>query len=562
MVSAPLEVLQGVQPEVAVRQDPSGLELLKLAGRWVRPDHLQRAEVLHGPLANLPDDTLRAIPPQVHVDLRGIVARPGRDPDAKVGAPEPRLTVRGGPHGQQPDLVVEVLSDGGQEVGLDLLRTAHCIRVSPNFCPLGHDDTLALLLELRPPRPPRHLQAQRPVVLHVLGVLGAPVPRRLEDHKVRGEIHAVRQGACGAQRDEAPGQEELLDDLTVGGSEPGVVEGHAFPHDLAQRGILQPLRLPQQVRSLELVLQEVVAGPVQDRGGALGGVLPGCAENDCLPPLAVLGEDAKDVRVQGPLEQEVVLAGLVPEDGGPQLHGPHLVAVGLDVLGRAAQPRPYVGDVGHGGGDCEVPDFRDGEATRRHLRNARHELEPGDDRLQGAPPVVVQEVDLVDEHEGDVREEAHEKALPLPRDGVELLRGCQDDVRRLNLPRDVEDVRPRQGHGLKAEPREALPPLRVLLVHQGVGRREVDDLQRPRTAPSAVRAQHADDRELHQHRLSRARRRANDHVSVGLAQLVEALGLDPVEVLEPRGEDRLVLLGEVGDGVQPVLRSGRGALHG
>ena len=187
-----------------------------------------------------------------------------------------------------------------------------------------------------------------------------------------------------------------------------------------------------------------------------------------------------------------------------------------------------------------------------HLRYLGDELQAGDDGLQKSASLLVQNVNFVDENESDVGEERHQKVLPLSRDRIELLGGGQNDVRSFDLLLHVKDIGSRQGQSAQTKLSEPLLPVQVLLVDQGVRGVEIHDLQGGAGLVASL-LQNAKHCELHQNGLAAPGGRPDDHVPVSPVQLGKAFGLNPVEVLEAVAEDLLVLVGEIGDGVENIL---------
>mmetsp|Transcript_21616 Transcript_21616/g.58162 ORF Transcript_21616/g.58162 Transcript_21616/m.58162 type:complete len:581 (-) Transcript_21616:369-2111(-) len=376
-----------------------------------------------------------------------------------------------------------------------------------------------MVVVLRPPCAPHHLQHVRDGEVHIALLLAVVELRALDDDKVGGEVDPPGEGGGGDEDEDLALDEELLHESAVLLRQARVVDAHA-------KGERVPQRLVANARDR---LREVLLRHVDK----LAGTLVRRAEGD-----EVEGGEAR-LAAAGD-EDERGLVWRVLHDGAVRglVHGGHARAVVLARVARDvnlkrhgangrleveearlahAQPVGEVLGIGQGGGEGHEPHVPRAR-LRSHVAHAAH------DHLEHGPAVFPKQVHFVEDERHHVAHVA--SVLPAARDGVPLLgRGAEyvggaQGVRiRGHVPRELNEAQAQRA-------RQLAPPVRHALAHEGLEGRHVHRLT------PGVGVEEAQDGELGGHGLARARGRAHEEVLVRAVGGVEDLRLHGVEVVE------------------------------
>ena len=267
--------------------------------------------------------------------------------------------------------------------------------------------------------------------------------------------------------------EQVLDEGAVRARQARVVDREAVREEVLERLGLGRLALLLQdfarrrVLAHEAVDRVVVERHVAQRRRRLRGLGARVHEDEDLVPARL----RQHLLVADLVHQLEPLERLLLGDADVlllQRHGPEAVVEEEHARGRVdAEQLRHVRKVGQRRRQAHEPH---GVARRLDLADR-----PRDDRLEDGAAVVVEQVDLVDD------DQAHELRVravaALARDDVPLLRRRDDDLRRLDL-RDRQRLVARQLADLHAVRREALAEVEHDLLHEGLHRRDVDDLER------------------------------------------------------------------------------------
>jgi hypothetical protein len=377
------------------------------------------------------------------------------------------------------------------EAGLDGLAVAQEPAVARGVAGVTHHVGVAAVVVARPTRPPEHLEDVERAHVHL--ALQRIVELRVADHHTPGgEVHAPGQRRRREQQFDVAAAEPRLDAVFVLLREPGVVEADAVEHRLPQGPVRQVLAF-----GVEVVVPSGADGDVPARefvAGLLGGadgVLAGGDEHQRLPALADVG--------LGQIQRAVEPAVLVGEGVVAVGVRAHLRLQRYRPVGLVESERTRLGSVQPG---RHVVDVLHGRRQRDHPRRAEA-AQPRDRDLQdGAAAVAVEQVDLVDDTEVDVADEAVARGVVLAGGRIGLLGGHHEDVGALGAPGTQvalagDDV-DRVAQFLEAG------PLAFLLVGERSQRREKE-----RGAPAF---EDATDRRLRDGGLPAGGRRAHDGV--------------------------------------------------
>ena len=452
--------------------------------------------------------------------------------DVEVRVREPGRGVAHVAHGAERDLGVEVVGQVLDELRLDRQLLVHEAQVVLELRVLRDHDALALGVVLRPPGAPEHLHDVERAQLDPAALLRRVDLRALDDHGVRGQVDAPRQRRRRAQHLDVAVGEEVLDERAVRARQARVVDREAVREEVLERLGLGRLALLLQdlarrrVLAHEAVDRVVVERHVAQRRRRLRGLGARVHEDEDLVPARL----RQHLLVADLVHQLEPLERLLLGDADVlllQRHGPEAVVEEEHARGRLdAEQLRHVREVGQRRRQAHEPH---GVARRLDLADR-----PRDDRLEDGPAVVVEQVDLVDD------DQAHELRVravaALARDDVPLLRRRDDDLGRLDL-RDRQRLVARQLADLHAVRREALAEVEHDLLHEGLHRRDVDDLERVEVDAAArvvlrvlaVRGEAAQHRQHGDVRLAGARRRAEQQVLRRPQRRRQQLGLDRVQ---------------------------------
>ena len=166
--------------------------------------------------------------------LKPVEQRVPQNPPEEISPRQPidaMLPVRDRPG---VNLRVEMVGQLRQQAALNRERIVQVLFIEI-FLRLLHEHAgYPLIIELRSPRPPDHLQNVRHREVHVLLQLGVEELRPLDDDQPGREVDPPGQGARRDQQLYFIPQKQVLHDLPVAGIEPGVVHADSEGEGLSQ----------------------------------------------------------------------------------------------------------------------------------------------------------------------------------------------------------------------------------------------------------------------------------------------------------------------------------------
>mmetsp|Transcript_11443 Transcript_11443/g.26919 ORF Transcript_11443/g.26919 Transcript_11443/m.26919 type:complete len:529 (-) Transcript_11443:2266-3852(-) len=401
------------------------------------------------------------------------------------------------------------------------------------------DAAHALVVELRSTRAPHHLEDVCDGEVDVSALLAVEELGALDHHEAGREVHAPRQSRRAHQHLDSAVDKELLDGVSVVVAEAGVVQSHPVHQRVLQGGVFAGgrhrlhLLLPDSPQELFGLVRGGAEADEVERGEA--GLAPAGDEDED----GVLGRVLEDGAVRGLVHRGHPWAVVRPGEATDVYlhgHGPHRrpeVVHAPPGPGVDAQPVGEVVGVGQGGGEAEE--------AHALLHLGAHVTHAAHNHLQHGPPVLSEEVDLVDDHETHA---AHVVSIPPPAShAIPFLRSRDDHIRTpegVGVGRDVA----RELHHGEAEPAAQLgfPVLEPLPGE----RLERGDVHRRAVLPllglpwvgvlGRPQVEHSKNRQFGHQSLSRAGGGAEEDVSVRMVQRVEDLGLHRVEVRQSLGQ--------------------------
>ena len=411
------------------------------------------------------------------------------------------------------DLGVEILGHREAEVGLDWIRAVGEPDVRADRGSLGHDHRPSFHVKLRPPGATAHLQ-KRPTLHFAVRTRASVLSRASNDAQKRGKVHAHCKRRRAAEHGEHSPAKQLLAQVAIGALDRASVESYPVRDRLRER-----LAAHARCRFGESTSMRVVADKrMRSKRRCLCRQLfrrvrravARAAEHQRRLTVIVRCHHFHEPVVQPSLEEVVVLRGFVSQHLGLKCHRSILLAETTSAFGQGrAKPSPHVVQIGHR--RRTRGEANGTERCSAHGGTLAEYFEARDDRLESAPPLVAEDVDLVDHHERDVAEEGHAAAVfVLAGDAVEFLGSCEDDI-------DVGELGPGGDVGVAcellahdAEGTEPGDPFLFLLLHERLERGHVDSLvltgamlERAGVAIYALK-EHLNDGELEEDRLAAA----------------------------------------------------------
>mmetsp|Transcript_9219 Transcript_9219/g.31869 ORF Transcript_9219/g.31869 Transcript_9219/m.31869 type:complete len:371 (+) Transcript_9219:5572-6684(+) len=315
----------------------------------------------------------------------------------EVGVPEPGGGIRDGLDRARDNLSIKAVGELLHKLRLDRQLLVEEAQVELELVVRSDDDSHAKLVKLRPAGPSQHLH-------HVqLAQLVPPRKGRvvhlgpLDHNGVGWEVHAPRQGGRGDQDLEVPVREEVLHESPVRPAKAGMVDTDAIRQEVREVGALAASHLGAQDllgrRGLrhELVQGVVCDGLLSEVLCGLHGLLPAVDEDQDL----VLSSIILHLVIAQLIHQLQALQRLLQCDAQEvllQRAGPEGVVKDEETLVKVhAEEHGHVLVVRQGGAQAHQPS---------HLVRGLHLLDgPGHDGFQHGTPVIVQEVDLIDDHQ-------------------------------------------------------------------------------------------------------------------------------------------------------------------
>ena len=411
------------------------------------------------------------------------------------------------------DLGVEMLGHREAEIGLDGIRAVDEPDVRADRGSLGHDHRASLHVELRPPGATAHLQ-QRPALHLAVRPRAGVLPRAPNDAQKRGKVHAHGERRRAAEHGEDSPAKQLLAQVAIGVLERAGVESNPVRDGLRERLAAHARRRLGESASVRVVADKRMRSKRRRLGRQLlrraRRAVARVAEHQRGLTVVVRRHHFHEPIVEPALEEVVVLRGVVSQHLGLERHRSILLTETTRPFRRGrAKPSPHVVQVGHRRRTRGETNGTEGRGA--HGGALAEHFEARDDRLESAPSLVAEEVDLVDHHEREVAEEGHAAAVfVLAGDAVELLGSGEDDV-------DVGELGPGGDVGVAsellahdAEGTEPGDPLLLLLLDERLEGGHVDGLELTgamlERAGVAIHAlqEHLKDGELEEDRLAAA----------------------------------------------------------
>jgi hypothetical protein len=460
------------------------------------------------------------------------------------------------PHGAEDDLGVEVVGELGDVLRLDRELLIHHRQVVLQFRVVRDDDALAVRVVLGPTGSTEHLQDVLTREFDPATLLRVVDLGTLDDDDVRGQVDTPSEGRGRDEHLDAAVAEQVFDEGAVDAVHSGVVDTEPERQEVLQVRVADRLGFRSEdlarggVGAEELRDRLVLDGGVAEELGRLGRLLARVDKDDDLV-LAGVFEDFFVTDLVRDLEAlDRLLLGDADELLLERARAVRRVKVEETLFDVDLEEPGHVLVVGQGRRETDEADI-----VVRLLHAADR---PCHDRLEDRTTLVVQQVDLVDD---DQRDEVRVTRVGrFARDDVPLFRRRDNDLglgdlllRQLAVAREFIDG--------DAERLQALVEVADHLLHEGLHRRDVDNLERRKVKLArpvvAVLGELVQDRQHGDVGLARTGRGAEQQRLVSPERDGVQSALDSVQGRVPL-EGVLRPLGQVGHGDEfALLERGR-----
>mmetsp|Transcript_8053 Transcript_8053/g.30236 ORF Transcript_8053/g.30236 Transcript_8053/m.30236 type:complete len:1031 (+) Transcript_8053:3808-6900(+) len=473
----------GLVRDVVVGRHPAQRRALEDAGAPVVLHQLgllqQERGRVHQVRPALPQDLV-----PLHLRHRdAIEGRIAKHADVEIRVPQPLHRLGDVLHAALHDLRVQIVGELRDHLRLHRQLLVHQGQVVLQLGMLSDDDAFSLGVILRPARAAEHLLHVQRAELDPFAFLWIVHLRPLDDHRVRRQVDAPRQGRRTDEHLDMLVGKEILHEVPVRPCQARVVDREAIGQNLlevfalggARLRLLEQHLLGRRVLSHDLLHDFLVDGHLLQGPSGLDGVRAGVHEDEHLV-LPRLGHHLLEANLVHELE---ALQRLLLGDADVLL----LQRNGTEAVVEEEQAGALVRT--EEGGDVPVVWKRGRQPDDPHTLLGELRLPQGsrDQRFQHGATIVVQQVDLVDDDQPNELRVGAVSALS--RDDVPLLRRRHDDLRICNLGLRQALVSA-ELLDLDAVVLQALPKVHHHFLNKRLHGSNVDDLERVKIVPVHV----------------------------------------------------------------------------